>query len=61
MQKPSSRAFTKKLDLTREQLHVLLNKVAMRAYEKGYRDGVGGLPHDPDKARISKRSIDKIP
>lgn len=60
MRKPTFRTFTKKVELDRARLALLLQGVADRAYEEGHRDGVRGAPMDPKKVEITEKNLCKI-
>ena len=47
--------------LTRAQLHKLLNSVARRAYEVGYKDATIGLKSRPEKVAVTEKHLWKIP
>jgi hypothetical protein len=56
-----STAFTTSLkNLTRKQLHEILNAVARKAYEVGYKDASIGLKEHPDKVAITEKHLWKI-
>jgi hypothetical protein len=47
--------------LTRTQLHKLLNNVARKAYEVGYKDAAIGLKPRPEKVAVAEKHLWKIP
>ncbi len=56
-----SRPFTTRLkDTTREQVGQLLNEVAKRAYEMGYKDAKVGLPKRPHKVVVAEKNLWKL-
>ena len=60
---PTSRStpFTVRLNsLTRQDLHALLNAVAVRAYKTGYKDATIGLKERPDVAAVAEKHLWKI-
>lgn len=60
---PTSRSpnFTTSLKrLTRAQLHQLLNNVARKAYEVGYKDAAIGLKSHPEKVAVTEKHLWKI-
>ena len=60
MQKSKSRRFIVKVELTREKLKELLDAIAKRSYERGYKDALLGLQRDPDQCVISEKNLCKI-
>lgn len=60
MQTPKSRRFITKVELTKDQLKELLDRVAMRSYERGYQDGRLGQPKNPSQCKVSEKSLCKI-
>lgn len=60
MQTRKSHRFITKVEVTKDQLKELLDRVAMRSYERGYRDGLAGRPKDPSQCKVSEKSLCKI-
>lgn len=59
---PTSKSppFTTSLKITRRTLHILLNAIARKAYEVGYKDASMGLEKRPDKVVIPEKHLWKI-
>lgn len=59
---PTSKSppFTTSLSITRKTLQLLLNAVARKAYEVGYKDASLGLEKRPDKVVIPEKYLWKI-
>lgn len=60
MQTPKSRRFITKVEITKDQLKDLLDRVAARSYERGYRDAKVGRPSNPSQTKVSEKSLCKI-
>lgn len=59
---PTSRSplFTTSLKITRRTLHLLLNAIARKAYEVGYKDASLGLEKRPDIVVVPEKYLWKI-
>lgn len=42
------------------KLHTLLNAVAKKAYERGYKDAKGKKPDDPEQVRVALHNVRRI-
>lgn len=60
MPKSKSPPFTISLKITRKTLHFLLNAVARKAYEVGYKDASLGLEKRPETVVIPEKHLWKI-